>query len=108
MIASRKVRPSVEVAGDRPALDQRLALPGAPAGDVIAQRGGERAGQRPLFSVGAQPHVDAIGHAQRGVVGQQPDDLAAHPGEELGVGDDLRPVVWPSSSYRKIRSMSEL
>ncbi len=85
--------PSVEIAGDRPALDQRLPLPGSAARHIVAQRGVERAGQRPLLAVGAQPHVDAIGDSQRRVVGQQPDELAPHPGEELGVGDDLGPAV---------------
>ncbi len=89
MIASRKVCAQGEVARDRAALDQRLPLPGPAAGHIVAQRGIERASQRPLFAVGAQPHVDAIGHPQRGVVGQQTDDVAAHPGKELGVRHDL-------------------
>ena len=80
-----------EVAGDRAALDQRLPLPGAAAGHVIAQRGVERPRQHPLFAVGTQPHVDAISDPQRGVVGQQPDDVAPHPRKELGVRDDLGP-----------------
>src|SRR5262249_1911245 len=33
----------LEVAGDRAALDQRLALPGSPRGLVVAQRPGQRA-----------------------------------------------------------------
>ncbi len=89
MICLEKGRAQVQVAGDRAALDQRLALPGAAAGHVIAQRGVERARQGTLFAVGTEPHVDAIGHPQRGVVGQQADDVAAHPGKKLGVGDDL-------------------
>ena len=78
-----------EVARDRTALDERLALPGPAAGHVVAQRGVQRPRQCPLFAVGPQPHVDAIGDPQRGVVGQQPDDVAPHPGKELGVGHDL-------------------
>ena len=74
-----------EVAGDRAALDQRLPLPGAAAGHVIAERRVERPRQRPLLAVGPQPHVDAIGDPQRRVVGQQADDVAAHAGKELGV-----------------------
>ena len=112
MIASQKRPAQVEVAGDRPALDQRLALPGASSGHVIAERRAERAGQRTLLAVGPQPHVDAVGHAQRRVLGQQPDDLAAHPREELGVGDDLRagrlPVLVVEEDQVDVRAVVEL
>ena len=92
-----------EVAGDRAALDQRLPLPGAAAGHVVAQRGVQRARQRPLFAVGTQPHVDAIRDPQRGVVGQQADDVAPHPGKELGVGHDLG-AGWSGRLRRRGRS----
>ena len=78
----------VEVAGDRPALDQGLPLPGASTRHVVAQSGVQRACQCALFAVGPQPHVDPVGDAHRRVLGQQADDLGSHPPEELGIGDD--------------------
>ena len=80
----------VEVAGEGAALDQGLALPGPAGGLVVAQGRRQRAGQGPLVSLGPEPHVDAVGPAERGVVGEEPNDVAAHPGEELGVRDDAR------------------
>ena len=87
-----------EIARDGAALDERLALPGPAAGHVVAERGIERLRQSPLFAVRTQPHVDAIGDPERGVVGQQADDVAPHAGKELAVRHAFRPWVWPSSS----------
>ena len=80
-----------EIAGDRTALDQGLALPRSTPGLVVAQGRVQRTGQRTLFAVGAKPHVNPVGNAPRGVFGEQPDDFGSHPCEELGVRDDSRP-----------------
>ena len=91
MIGLDKRASQAEIAGDRTALDQGLALPRSAPGLVVAQGRVERTGQRTLFAVGAKPHVNPVGNAPRGVFGEQPDDLGSHPCEELGVRDDSRP-----------------
>ena len=90
-----EVAAEVEVAGDRAALDQGLPLPGPAGRLVIAERRRQRAGQGPLVPLGPEPHVDPVGLPQGRVVGEQADEVAPHPGEELGVGDRPRAVGLP-------------
>ena len=54
------------VAGARPRAQQRLPLPGAAEGLVVALRGRERVAQRPRAPLGAQPQVDAKDRAVLG------------------------------------------
>ncbi len=80
----------IEIARDGPTFDERLTFPRSTGRFIIAERRGERARQRALIALGSKPHVDPIGDAQRGVVGEQSDDFATHPREKFGVGDDAR------------------
>ena len=80
-----EVGPQRQIPGDRPALDERLALPRPSRILIISQSRCQRSRQRPLVPFRAEPHVDPIGHPQRRVVGQGADDLATEPGEVLGV-----------------------
>ncbi len=41
-----------------------------------------------MLALGAESHINAVGDTERGVVGEDPDHVAAHPREKLGVGDN--------------------
>ncbi len=55
--------PSVEVAGDRPGLEQRLELPGAGPAPVVGLVAGQRPHQRAVLALRPQPRVDLPGDA---------------------------------------------
>ena len=80
----------VKVAGDGSALDEGLPFPGASGGFVVAEGGGEGTGEGSLVAFRAEAHIDAIGHAEHSMVGEEADDFASHSGEEFGVGDGSR------------------
>ena len=85
----RTRRPSVEVAGDRTGLEQRLELPGLGPPLVVAAVAGERADQRPGLALGPQGGVDRPDRALAGVVGADLHQVAG----QLGRGPSGRRVV---------------
>ena len=81
-IASRNRLPERQVAGDRPRLDHRRALPVLAHALVVDQRGVQRDGRRRRRRVGPQPQVGAE-HVAVGVAGfHQGDQVAGQPGRE--------------------------
>ena len=71
-----------DVAGDRPRLDQRRALPILPGALVIGERGDDRQRGRRRAGIGAQPEVAAEDIAVRGALLDQPHQLLRQPPEE--------------------------
>ena len=82
----------VQVAGNGPGLDVSLPLPGAAADVVIREHRRQAHHHRPSLPIGPQPQIDAVDHAQLGVLGQKPDELAGQVLEELVVAHGPRTV----------------
>ena len=80
--SARKARAGGEVAGDRPRLDQRRALPVLPGAFVIGERGDDRQRGRRRAGIGAQPEVGAEDIAVGGALLDQPHQLLRQPPEE--------------------------
>ena len=84
-------RAQLEVAGDRPGLEQRLELPGLGPALVVALVARQRPDQRPGLALRAQRRVDRPDGALGGVVGADPHQVRG----ELGRGAQRRLLVAP-------------
>ena len=104
--AVEQLAAEVEVAGDGPGFDERLPLPGAAFHVVIRQRAVEAQAERAARAFGPQPQIDAVG-APRSVVSvsRRTSSLQSR-SKNSWLVTVRRASVWPSCSYRKIRSMS--
>ena len=85
MQALEQLRAQREVAGDRPRLDERHALPGLSGGGVIMFESRERAHQRAVGAFRPQTYVNAEQKAVGGLGLQQAGDGLGHLGEEFDV-----------------------
>ena len=75
------------VAADRAGPDERVTLPVATVGLVVLLERIEAEHERPLRPERAQPHVDAVDEAVRGLLAEDPDQLASELEEEAIVVD---------------------
>ena len=78
------------VAGQRPRLEPRVALPRAALRDQVLLERGVGDGQRTGIAVRPQPHVDAEHEAVGGHLVQRGDHAASEPLEELAVAEPPR------------------
>ena len=107
----------VQVAGDRPGLQQGLPLPGAGVLRQVRQVGGGGVDQRPAAAPGPQPHVDAVQEPLAGGLREGLDEpLAELPvGRRVAVGEErqvdvggivqLLPAELPEGQHAELRGV---